>query len=104
MPHLNDIQAKSLTEGILGKYVHGEKSTFGVIEIKKGSDMGAHSHPHEQITMVLEGELEMLIGQEKIILKPGTIHVIPSNTVHAAIAHTDCKLIDIFSPTREEYK
>lgn len=104
MPHLNDIQSKLLTAGILGKYVHGEKSTLGVVEIKKGSDMSAHSHPHEQITMVLEGELEMLIGQEKFILKPGTIHVIPSNTVHSAIAHTDCKLIDIFSPTREEYK
>ena len=104
MPHLDNIQAQKLTEGILGKYVHGEKSTLGVVEIKMGSDMPAHSHPHEQITMVLEGELEMVIGEDRIMLTPGTIHVIPSNMVHSAIAHTDCKLIDIFSPTREEYK
>lgn len=104
MPHLNEINPKTLTAGIIGKYVHGEKTTLGVVEIEKGSDMAAHSHPHEQITMVLEGHLEMTIGNETINLFPGTIHVIPSNTVHSAIAHTNCKLIDIFSPVREEYK
>ena len=104
MPHLDEIKKKLLTEGINGQYVHGEKSTFGYVTIDKGSALPAHQHPHEQITMMIEGNMEMTIGDDTYNLIPGTIQVIPSNVMHSAIAHTDCKLIDIFTPVREEYR
>ena len=72
--------------------------------IDKGRALPAHSHPHEQITMMVEGKMEMKIGEETYMLLPGTIQVIPSNVLHSAIAHTDCVLIDIFTPVREEYR
>ena len=103
-PHLDNILTKKLAEGIIGKYVHGDKSTLGVVELTKDSILPAHSHPHEQITMLLEGQLDMVIGGEKISLTPGMIHVIPSNVVHSAHAPMNCRLIDVFSPVREEYK
>ena len=53
---------------------------------------------------MLDGKLEMHIGDELVILEPGTVKVIPSNTPHSAVALTDCKLIDVFSPVREDYK
>jgi hypothetical protein len=31
-------------------------------------------------------------------------HIIPSDTPHSAVALTDCKVIDTFSPTRDDYK
>ena len=37
-------------------------------------------------------------------LTPGCYHIIPSNVWHGANAITDCKLIDVFGPVREEYK
>jgi quercetin dioxygenase-like cupin family protein len=52
---------------------------------------------------MLEGKLEMQIGNETVILEPGMIQVIPSNTPHGAIAHTDCVLVDVFNPVREDY-
>jgi quercetin dioxygenase-like cupin family protein len=53
---------------------------------------------------MLEGKMEMHIGDETIMLEPGVVKVIPSNTPHSATAHTDCVLIDVFSPVREDYK
>lgn len=104
MPHLNEITKKTLVAGIIGQYVHGENMTVGWVSIKAGSDLAVHQHPHEQITIMLEGKLEMQIGNETVHLEPGMIQVIPSNTPHGAIAHTDCTLVDVFNPVREDYR
>jgi quercetin dioxygenase-like cupin family protein len=48
--------------------------------------------------------MEMQIGDESFMLEPGTVKVIGSNVPHSAIAHTDCILIDVFSPVREDYR
>ena len=104
MDQIKNIKPKKLTEGIHGYYAHGEKHTIGLVELKKGSIVPLHSHPHEQITFILEGQLDMNIGGKDYSLTSGTYHIIHSNVPHSAIAVTDCKLIDTFSPVREEYK
>lgn len=103
MQHLNDVKGKELVPGLYGRFVHGEKLTLSFVDIQPGTQMPEHSHPHEQITFIVEGELEMTIGGEKMVLTPGTVHVIPGNTLHSAYARTFVKLIDAFSPVREEY-
>lgn len=103
MQHLNDISTKTLAPGIDGKYIHGVGTTLGYVKIKAGSILNAHCHVHEQITFILEGELDMKIGGENYLLTAGTSHVIPSNVVHSAIAKTDCIVIDVFAPVREDY-
>jgi len=104
MQNINDIPYRELAPGILSKLVHGEKSTLSVVDIKKGSVLPEHKHIQEQITFILEGELEMIINGEKLLFTTGSVHVIPSNYPHSAIAHTDCRVIDFFSPVRADYK
>ncbi len=104
MPQIKDIKPKELVPGITGYYAHGEKHTLGFVELKAGSVVPEHHHVHEQITYMLEGQLDMTMAGESISLTPGMYNVIPSNTPHSAIAITDCKLIDTFSPVREDYK
>jgi quercetin dioxygenase-like cupin family protein len=104
MHHLNDIPSKELAIGIRGKYVHGSDTTFGYVLIKSGSILPTHYHVHEQITYIVKGELEMTIGGETFTLTEGTVHVIPSNTPHSAVARMDCIVIDVFSPVREDYR
>ena len=103
MQTIKDIPAKELVAGIAGHYVHGSSMTFGYIEIKAGADMKTHHHPHEQITYIIEGKMDMIIDGKTHPLSAGMYYVIPSNTPHSAIAYTDCKLIDVFSPVREDY-
>jgi quercetin dioxygenase-like cupin family protein len=104
MKHLNDIPPRELVPGITGRYIHGASTTLGYVQIKAGSTLPLHHHVHEQITFIVNGELEMTISGETVLLSTGHVHVIPSNTPHAAIAKVDCTLIDVFSPSRDEYR
>lgn len=102
--HIKDITPKQLVPGIIGHYAHGVDLTLGYVEIKAGSDLPAHHHIHEQITFIIEGQLDMVIGGKPCSLKAGMYYVIPSNVPHSAVAKTDCKVIDVFNPVREDYK
>jgi quercetin dioxygenase-like cupin family protein len=53
---------------------------------------------------VVEGDFEFTLDGEIKICKPGDIVHIPSNLPHSGKAITPCKLMDVFSPVREEYK
>ncbi|MFM2336854.1 MAG: hypothetical protein RL115_47 [Bacteroidota bacterium] len=104
MQELNKTAAKQLAPGLTGYYTHGENLTLGLVEIKAGSNLPQHQHPHEQITYILEGKLDMTIGGKLCSLTAGMFYVIPSNVWHGAMAITDCKVIDVFNPVREDYK
>src|SRR6266496_5405782 len=104
MQSIKNIASEESVPGITGYYAHGDKHTFGFVEIKKGSVVPEHHHIQEQITYIIEGQLNMTIGGEFCPLKEGMYHVIPSNTPHSAIAKIDCVAIDIFNPVREDYR
>ena len=104
MQLIKDIPAKTLAPGITGHYAHGENATFGYVVLEKGSIVPLHHHVHEQITYILEGQLDMVIGGIDCSMTAGMYHVIPSNIPHSAVAATDCKVIDVFGPVREDYK
>jgi len=104
MQHLDTIVPKNTLPGFYGKMVHGETSSLVFWDIKKGGVSPEHHHVHEQITYIMEGQLEMVIGGEKYLMTPGTVHVIPSNVRHSALALTDCKIIDSFAPARDDYR
>jgi len=104
MDLIKNLKSKELAPGITGYYAHGEKSSFGYLELKKGSKVPTHSHFNEQITYIIEGQLDMMIDGVACTLTSGMYHVLSSNTPHSAIAITDCKLIDTFAPVREDYK
>lgn len=104
MCNIKEITPKEIVPGITGYYAHGANMTLGYVDIKAGSNLPVHHHVHEQITYIAEGRLDMLIGGEPYSLTAGMYHIISSNTPHSAFAVTDCKVIDVFNPVREDYK
>jgi len=104
MELIKNIKPKELAPGITGYYAHGERSSFGYVELKKGSKVPMHSHINEQITYIIEGQLDMVIGGVACSLSDGMYHVIHANVPHSAVAITDCRVIDAFAPVREDYK
>ena len=63
-----------------------------------------HSHPHEQISYVAEGELYFFIENEKHKLQKGDIFLVPSNLPHTVqTISKKVVLIDNFCPVREDF-
>ena len=105
MPFI-DFNAKKrlkIWEGITGVFAHSDISTFGYVTLEKGIRAPEHNHVHEQWTHVLSGELEFTLDGEIRLLTPGMSVYIPSNSPHSAYAITECKVLDCFSPVREDF-
>ena len=84
--------------------VHSERATLVYWDIDPDAILPEHSHPHEQIVNVLEGTFELVMEGASHILGPGDVLVIPGDVPHSGRAHTGCKIIDVFSPVREDYR
>lgn len=102
--NLSEIAIKDILPGFHARMIHTESVTVAHFRIDAGSVLPEHFHVHEQITNVLDGELEMTIDGVTRVCKSGDCAVIPSNVPHAGRALTDVWVIDIFCPTREDYK
>ncbi len=101
---LQNVPSKELLPGFTVKFIHVEKMTLAYWDIKAGSILPEHSHHHEQVAaQVISGEFELTLDGEAKIMKAGDIAVIPSNVLHSGKAITDCQLLDVFSPVREDY-
>jgi quercetin dioxygenase-like cupin family protein len=89
---------------IHGAYVHSESITVGEIVLEAGAILPPHHHVHEQWTYVLEGQLDLTIMGVTKRLTTGQGALIPSHQEHSAIAPIRCRMIDVFTPVREDFK
>lgn len=86
------------------KLVSSENITVCNFDIKENVELARHSHEHEQITIVLEGTMEIKYGEVAKFLEKGDVCVIPGGVPHEAnILKTPFKSIDIFNPARKEF-
>jgi quercetin dioxygenase-like cupin family protein len=101
---LSALEEKEIIKGFFGKMVHTDQLTVAHFRIEMGSTLPEHHHVHEQVTNIVSGELEMTIGGETKVCKAGDVVVIPSGVPHSARALTDCRVIDVFQPARDDYR
>jgi quercetin dioxygenase-like cupin family protein len=97
-------ESREVIPGYRATFVHSENMTMAFWEVDPGARMPEHSHPHEQISSVVEGEFEMTVAGEPRRLNPGVAAVIPANVPHGGVAVTRCRLIDAFCPVRQDYR
>jgi quercetin dioxygenase-like cupin family protein len=101
---LSEIPSKEIMPGYHGKLIHTNTMSLAFWEVEKGAVVPEHSHVNEQVMQVLEGKFEFTLNGKTKMYEPGELVVIGSYIPHSGKAITNCKLMDVFSPTREEYK
>ena len=101
--NLKNIPEREVVKGYHGKFIHSEKMTMAYWRIEAGHALPEHHHVHEQVVNVLSGQFELILDGVPISLEKGKVLVIPSNVPHAGRSITDCEILDVFSPMRQDY-
>ena len=68
---INEQPQKQVFDGASIRTLHGEKIMMSFVDLKPHSVVAEHSHPHEQMGMVLEGTFELTIDGDTRILQKG---------------------------------
>lgn len=94
-----------LAAGVTGRPLFGERAMVNVIECAPGSTVAPHSHPHEQLGIVLRGMQALIVDGVTHELGPMEGYVIPGEVEHSAYFGPEgATLIDVFTPVRDDYR
>ena len=98
------LPVREIFPGLRARLIHTDLQTHSWVEVDAGASFPEHQHPHEQIVTVLEGELELTVEGTPHRLLPGVVYVIPPQARHSGRGITACRLLDVFSPARDDYR
>ena len=94
---------EKLTEMISQKIVTGDREMLAQIYLKRGALVPMHSHESEQMTYILQGALQVIVGGEGMTVREGEVLHVPSWVPHQAEALEDTFELDVFSPVRQDW-
>jgi quercetin dioxygenase-like cupin family protein len=72
-------------------------------QLDAGSRMPEHTHSQEQIVHILSGRMKLIVAGVAHELRPGDSYYLASNIPHAVETIENTRVLDTFSPPRDEY-
>ena len=79
---LKTLKLEEFRPGIRSRLESGTNLTMAFMEIAPDKEGSAHDHPFDQCGVVMEGEIEMSVGEEKKLLRPMGTYFIPAGIKH----------------------
>ena len=102
---LDQVRAFELVAGVSGQPLLGEGGMLNLIRFEPDATVPLHSHPHEQLGIVLEGMQALVVDGITHELEPFEAYVLPGGVEHSAYCGPEGALVlDIFTPVREDYQ
>ncbi len=103
---VHDLHSETLENGVQRGIFNAPGFQFLEYRFAPGAIFPVHSHEaNEQMGLVLEGSIEMTIGDETRKLSPGDYYYIPRCVPHGIkTLDKPVRVLDLFSPPREDLK
>ena len=102
--NLYKLPEREMLKGVHLRILPCDKMMFSIVRFEPHSTVPTHHHPHEQIGVILEGELELWINDDRRTLHRGDMYTIPGNVPHGGeTKNSTCLALDVFHPLRDEY-
>ena len=99
------IAPRQLAPGVTAKIASGERVMFSLVTLAPNAVVPEHSHPHEQMGMMVSGTMELTVAGETRTLSGNGIYLVPGGVPHKAVAGPEgATALDAFAPPREEYR
>lgn len=102
-PFPQDFKEKQFKPGAMNHFFWGDTVLMSRVTLEPNRDFGLAIHPYEQVSLLLEGEMELEVGDEVRRLQKGDGVVIPPNTKHRGRTFaTPAILLECFGPACKE--
>ncbi|PYK69343.1 MAG: cupin domain-containing protein [Verrucomicrobia bacterium] len=82
---------------------HGRTMYQMIAHLQRGSRMPEHSHEQEQLVSILSGHMKLIVSGVAHDLTTGDSFYLASNVPHGVETVEDTRVLDTFSPPREDY-
>ncbi|MGI9253725.1 MAG: cupin domain-containing protein [Thermomicrobiales bacterium] len=100
----DDLPEFSPAPGLRLRMVAGDQMMSCWNRIDPNVTLAAHSHPNEQLGVIIEGAVTVTIGGETRRLTPGMAYVVPAAVEHdASTGPEGVLLIESFAPVRQGF-
>jgi quercetin dioxygenase-like cupin family protein len=100
-----NIAPRVLAPGVTAKIAPGERMMLSLVTFAPDAVVPTHSHPHEQMGMMVSGTMEFTIEGETRVLSGIEMYFVPGGVPHAAKGGPEGAVaLDAFSPPREEFR
>lgn len=100
-----EVPEAELAPGAMSHILAGKNMTLSFASLKAGSYFPVHTHPCEQMMLILKGELDAILEGVLYRMRPGDVILFPAGFEHGArMREQDCEILDIFSPARPNYE
>ena len=97
--------ARELAPGLKTRIFPGDHSMLSIVTVEPHASGTIHSHPQEQWGVLLEGDGIRIQDGEELPVQAGDFWRTPGGVSHGFRAGAKgARVLDIFSPPREEYK
>lgn len=100
----SDLPSETLHNGVHRGIFNAPGFQFLEYRFPPDATFPVHSHEgNEQMGLVLEGTIEMTIGNETRVLRKGDYYYIPRGTPHGSrTLDVPVRMLDLFSPPRDD--
>lgn len=94
-----------LAAGVTAKPLFGAGAMINLVELEPDAVVVLHSHPHEQLGVILRGSMKLVVEGSDHVLEEMDAYTLPGGVEHEGVAGPRGALVlDVFQPVREDYR
>jgi quercetin dioxygenase-like cupin family protein len=99
------IELETIEAGKVSRKIRARGGSLMMVEVffTVGAVGAEHRHVHEQVCYCLAGEFVFTLEGQSFTLKAGDSMFVPSSALHGAVCVAEGRLLDIFTPQREDF-
>jgi quercetin dioxygenase-like cupin family protein len=90
--------------GIFGATIDTPQLTATLYRYEPGSRWEEHSHPEDQVTTVLSGEIDFVVAGRPVTLHTGELAALPGGTPHSArVGAAGAETLNVFTSRAQRH-
>jgi mannose-6-phosphate isomerase-like protein (cupin superfamily) len=79
----DELPLSNIARELVGADHGGLGACIIFVDAPPGRGPSPHTHPYEEVLVILEGEASVVAGERELVVGAGDVVIVPANTPHA---------------------